>query len=146
MKLQRIDHVSVNVRDLAAARAFFVDLGLEVVREGAVAGAWADRVTGLDGVKAEWVMLRTPGGETNIEFISFSSPADDGTLPQPSFNAPGIRHIAFAVEDIDAVVARLKHSGAEAFSEIERFEDGDTLCFVRGPEGMIIELEEHPTR
>src|SRR5215210_4008369 len=142
MKIQRIDHVGVIVRDLAAARAFFVDLGLEVIGEGDVEGAWADRVTGLDGVKAAWVMLRTPGGAANIEFISFSSPADEGAIQQPSFNTLGIRHIAFAVEDIDAVVARLKKSGAEAFSEIQRFEDGSKLCFVRGPEGMIIELEE----
>ena len=142
MKIRRIDHVGVIVRDLAAARAFFVDLGLEVVGEGDVEGAWADRVTRLDAVKAAWVMLRTPDGAANIEFISFSSPADEGAIQQPSFNTLGIRHIAFAVEDIDAVVARLKKSGAEAFSEIQRFEDGSKLCFVRGPEGMIIELEE----
>ena len=142
MKIQRIDHVGVIVRDLAAARAFFVDLGLEVLGEGDVEGAWVDRVTGLDGGKAAWVMLRTPDGAANIEFISFSSPADEGTRQQPSFNTLGIRHIAFAVEDIDAIVARLKNSGAEAFSEIQRFEDGYKLCFVRGPEGMIIELEE----
>jgi catechol 2,3-dioxygenase-like lactoylglutathione lyase family enzyme len=142
MKIQRIDHVGIIVRDLAAARAFFVDLGLEVIGEGDVEGAWADRVTGLDSVKAAWVMLRTPDGAANIEFISFSSPADEGAIQQPSFNTLGIRHIAFAVEDIDAVVARLKKSGAEAFSEIQRFEDGYKLCFVRGPEGMIIELEE----
>jgi catechol 2,3-dioxygenase-like lactoylglutathione lyase family enzyme len=142
MKIQRIDHVGVIVRDLAAARAFFVDLGLEVIGEGEVEGAWADRVTGLEGVKAAWVILRTPDGAANIEFISFSSPADEGAIQQPSFNTLGIRHIAFAVEDIDAVVARLKNSGAEAFSEMERFEDGYKLCFVRGPEGMIIELEE----
>ncbi len=143
MKIQRIEHVAVNVRDLAAARALFVDLGLEVVGEGDVEGAWADRVTGLDGVKAAWVMLRTPDGAGNIEFISFSSPTEEGAIQQPSFHTLGIRHIAFAVEDIDAIVARLKKSGAEAFSEIQRFEDGYKLCFVRGPEGMIIELEEH---
>ena len=142
MKIQRIDHVAVIVRDLAAARALFVDLGLDVVGEGDVEGAWADRVTGLDGVKATWVMLRTPDGAGNIEFICFSSPADEGAIQQLSFNTQGIRHIAFAVEDIDAVVARLKKSGADAFSEIERFEDGLKVCFVRGPEGMIIELEE----
>lgn len=97
MKLQRIDHVSVNVRDLAAARAFFVDLGLEVVREGDVAGAWADRVTGLDGVKAEWVMLRTPAARptssssrsrrrlmTGLFRNRPSMPRASGTLPLPS--------------------------------------------------------------
>lgn len=142
MKIQRIDHVGVVVRDLAAARAFFVDLGLEVIGAGEVEGAWAGRVTGLDGVKAAWVLLRTPDGGAKIEFISFSRPADEEAIQQPSFNTLGIRQIAFAVEDIDAVVARMKKSGAEAFSEIERFEDGYRLCFLRGPEGMIIELEE----
>ena len=144
MKIRRIDHVGVIVRNLAAARAFFVDLGLEVLGEGDVEGAWVDRVTGLDGGKVAWVMLRSPDGEASIEFISFSSPADQEAIQEPSFDSLGIRHIAFAVEDIDAVVTKMKKRGAEAFSEIERFEDGYMLCFVRGPEGMIIELEEQP--
>jgi catechol 2,3-dioxygenase-like lactoylglutathione lyase family enzyme len=88
-------------------------------------------------------MLGTPDGGASIELISFDSPVDEGAIQRAPFNTLGMRHIAFAVEDIDAVVARLKTSGAEAFSEIERFDNGDKLCFVRGPEGMIIELEEH---
>jgi len=142
MKIQHIDHVGVIVRDLAAVRAFFVHLGLDVVEEGNVEGAWVDRATGLDGAKAAWVTLGTPDGGASIELISFDSPIDDGPIQRPSFNTLGTRHVAFAVEDIDAVVARLETIGAEAFSEVQRFDDGSSLCFVRGPEGMIIELEE----
>ncbi len=87
-------------------------------------------------------MLGPPDGGASIELISFDSPADDGPIQRHSFNTLGMRHVALAVEDIDAVVARLESSGAEAFSEIQRFDDGSRLCFVRGPEGMIIELEE----
>ena len=142
MKIQHIDHVGIIVRDLAAASAFFVDLGFDVVGEGDVEGAWVDRATGLEGAKATWVMLGPPDGGASIELISFDSPADDGPIQRHSFNTLGMRHVALAVEDIDAVVARLESSGAEAFSEIQRFDDGSRLCFVRGPEGTIIELEE----
>src|SRR5262245_59320774 len=99
MTIQRLDHVAVIVRDLAAAKAFFVDLGLEVLREGDLEGAWVDRVTALDGAKVAWVVLRVPAGEANVELISFYSPADDGPIPQPSANTLGIRHMAFAVKD-----------------------------------------------
>ncbi len=142
MKIQRIDHVGVIVRDLAAAKAFFIDFGLEVLGEGELAAAWIDRVVGLDGVKVAFVMLRTPDGQANIELITFYSPSDDRAIQQPSANTLGIRHIAFVVEDIEAVVARLKKNGAETFSEIQQFEDSYKLCYVRGPEGMIIELAE----
>jgi catechol 2,3-dioxygenase-like lactoylglutathione lyase family enzyme len=119
MKIQRIDHVGVIVRDLAAAKAFFIDFGLEVLGEGELAGAWIDRVVGLDGVKTAFVMLRTPDGQANIELITYYSPSDDRAIEQPSANTLGIRHIAFAVDDIEAVVARLKKNGAETFSEIQ---------------------------
>lgn len=142
MKVQRIDHVGVIVRDLAAAKAFFIDLGLEVLGEGELAGAWVDRVVRLDGVKVAFVMLRTRDGQANIELITFYSPSDDRAIQQPSANALGIRHIAFVVEDIEAVVARLKKNGAEPFSQIQQFEDSYKLCYVRGPEGMIVELAE----
>lgn len=142
MKIQRIDHVGVIVRDLVTAKAFFLDFGLEVLGEGELADAWIDRVVGLDGVKVAFVMLGTPDGQTNVELITFYSPSDDRAIQQPSANTLGIRHIAFVVENIDGVVARLKKNGAEPFSEIQQFEDSYKLCYVRGPEGMIIELAE----
>ncbi len=142
MRIHRIDHVGVIVDDLAAAKAFFLALGLEVQGEGDVAGAWVDRVIGLDGVKSTVVFLRVPGGEGGIELSKFSTPADERGI-QPSFaNTLGIRHIAFAVEDIEAVVAKLKKNGTEIFSEIQHYEDSYKLCYVRGPEGIIIELAE----
>jgi catechol 2,3-dioxygenase-like lactoylglutathione lyase family enzyme len=142
MKLQRIDHVGVVVCDLAAAKAFFLDLGLEVEGEGDVAGEWVARIIGLDGVKNTVVFLRVPGAEAGIELIQFSTPTDERGI-QPSFaNTLGIRHIAFAVEDVEAVVAKLKKNGTELVGEIQQFEDSYKLCYVRGPEGIIIELAQ----
>lgn len=145
MKIQRIEHVGVIVNDLAAAKAFFLDLGLEVQGEGEVAGEWVDRVIGLDGVKNTVIFLRVPGGEVGIELIKFSTPTDERGI-QPSFaNTLGIRHIAFAVEDIEAVVAKLKKNGTELVGEIQNYENSYKLCYVRGPEGIIIELAEQIT-
>lgn len=113
MKIQRIDHVGVIVKDLAAAKAFFLELGLEVLGEGAVAGAWLDRVVGLHDVHVASVMLGTPDGQAHIELITFSSPPNEQGIERPAANTLGIRHIAFAVEDIEAVVAKLKQQGTE---------------------------------
>lgn len=107
MKTRRIDHIGVIVRDLAAAQAFLIDLGLEVLREGELEGEWLDRIVGLDGVRDAFVMMGTPDGEANIELITFYSPADDSAIEPPAANKLGIRHIAFVVEDIEAIVARL---------------------------------------
>lgn len=142
MKIQRIDHVGVIVNDLAAAKAFFLNLGLEVQGEGEVEGEWVDRVIGLDNVKSAVVMLRVPGGQANIELIQFFTPSAEGGNPELPANTLGIRHIAFAVEDIKAVVARLKEKGTEPFGEIQDFERRYKLCYVRGPEGIILELAE----
>jgi catechol 2,3-dioxygenase-like lactoylglutathione lyase family enzyme len=142
VKIQRIDHVGVIVRDLAAAKAFFIDFGLEVLGEGELADTWIDRVVGLDGVKVAFVMLRTPDGQANIELITYYAPTDDRAIQQPAANTLGVRHIAFVVDDIEAVVGRLKQNGAETFGEIQQFEDSWKLCYVRGPEGMIIEPAE----
>lgn len=142
MKIQNIDHVGVVVNDLPAAKAFFLHLGLEVQGEGEVAGAWVDRVVGLDNMKVAFVFMRVPDGQAGIELIKFHTPADErGVRPAPA-NTLGIRHIAFAVENIEAVVAKLKERGAEPFSEVQSFEDTYKLCYVRGPEGIILELAE----
>jgi catechol 2,3-dioxygenase-like lactoylglutathione lyase family enzyme len=145
MKIRRIDHVGVIVNDLAAAKAFFRDLGLEVQGEGGVEGEWVDRVIGLDNVKNAVVFLRVPDGEAGIELIQFFSPPAEGGIQHLPSNTLGIRHIAFVVEDIEAVVARLKEKGTEPFSEIQQFEESYKLCYIRGPEGIIIELAEQIT-
>jgi catechol 2,3-dioxygenase-like lactoylglutathione lyase family enzyme len=130
------------VGDLAAAIEFFVDLGLELRGEGPVEGSWVDRVVGLEGVRAEIAMLQTPDGHSRVELAKFHAPpSPDGDREAPA-NAPGIRHLTFAVEDIDAVIARLRARGAELVGELERYKDSYRLCYIRGPEGIIIELAE----
>jgi catechol 2,3-dioxygenase-like lactoylglutathione lyase family enzyme len=134
--------VGIIVNDLPAAKAFFLDLGLEMMGEGVVEGEWAERIIGLQGVKAEVIMLRTPGGEANIELSQFHSPTDENGIQRSLANTLGIRHITFAVEDIEAIVAKLKKNGAELVGEIQTYENTYKLCYIRGPEGIILELAE----
>jgi catechol 2,3-dioxygenase-like lactoylglutathione lyase family enzyme len=140
--IQRMEHVGVVVDDLAAATAFFIELGLELQGEGTVEGGWADRVVGLEGIRAEIAMMETPDGHGRLELAKFHAPSRRGGDRHAAANTPGIRHIAFAVDDIDAVVAGLRARGAELVGEVERYEDRYRLCYVRGPEGIIVELAE----
>jgi catechol 2,3-dioxygenase-like lactoylglutathione lyase family enzyme len=142
MAIQRMEHVGIVVDDLAAATEFFVELGLELLGEGSVEGRWVDRVVGLDGVRVEYAMVQTPDGNGRLELVKFHSPSTQGGNRDAPANTPGIRHVAFAVEDIDAVVAGLRARGAELVGELERYEDSYRLCYVRGPEGIIVELAE----
>jgi catechol 2,3-dioxygenase-like lactoylglutathione lyase family enzyme len=137
-----MEHVGIVVDDLAAATEFFAELGLEMQGEGAVEGRWVDRIVGLDGVRTEFAMMQTPDGNGRLELVRFHSPPNQGDSRHAPANTRGIRHIAFAVEDIDAVVARLRARGAELVGELERYVDLYRLCYVRGPEGIIIELAE----
>jgi catechol 2,3-dioxygenase-like lactoylglutathione lyase family enzyme len=137
-----MDHVGIVVDDLAAATGFFVELGLELQSEGSVEGDWVDRIVGLEGVRSELAMMQTPDGHARLELVKFHSPSGpDGDRHAPA-NAPGIRHLTFAVDDIDAVLARLRAHGAELVGEVERYEDIYRLCYLRGPAGIIIELAE----
>ncbi len=142
MTIQRMEHVGIVVDDLAAATEFFLQLGLEPQGDGSVEGDWVDRIVGLDGVQAELVMLQTPDGHGRLELVKFHSPPPEGGDRRAPANAPGIRHIAFAVEDIDAMVAGLRARGGELVGELERYKDIYRLCYVRGPEGIIVELAE----
>jgi catechol 2,3-dioxygenase-like lactoylglutathione lyase family enzyme len=142
MTIQRMDHIGIVVDDLAAATEFFVELGLVLQGEAAVEGGWVDRVVGLEGVRAEIAMLETPDGNGRVELAKFHSPSKEGEHRHAPANAPGIRHIAFEVEDIDAVVAGLRARDAELVGELERYQDRYRLCYVRGPEGIIVELAE----
>ncbi len=137
-----MDHVGIVVDDLAAATAFFVELGLKPQGEGQVEGDWVDGVVGLEGVQVEFAMMETPDGNGRLELVKFHAPSGQGGNRHAPANTPGIRHIAFAVEDIDAVVAGLRAHGAELVGELERYEDSYRLCYVRGPEGIIVELAE----
>lgn len=142
MKILRIDHVGLVVNDLAAAKAFFLDFGLEVLGEAEMEGEWLDRLVGLKDVKTEFVMLRAPDGQATLEVIKFHSPVDEKGIQPSLSNTLGFRHIAFAVEDIEAVVAKLKKKGMEVFSEIYTYGDSYKLCYCRGPEGIILDLAE----
>jgi catechol 2,3-dioxygenase-like lactoylglutathione lyase family enzyme len=142
MAIRRMDHVGIVVEDLAAATAFFVELGLELHGEGQVGGGWVDRVIGLEGVRAEIAMMETPDGHGRLELSKFHAPPGPGGNRHAPANAPGIRHVSFAVDDIDAVLAGLRARGAELVGEVERYEDSYRLCYVRGPEGIIVELAE----
>lgn len=137
-----MDHVGIVVEDLAAATAFFIELGLTLQGEGPVEGDWVDRVVGLEGVRAEIAMLETPDGHGRIELAKFHAPASPGGERELPANTPGIRHITFAVDDLDAVVAGLQAHGGELVGEVERYQDICRLCYVRGPEGIIVELAE----
>ena len=121
MAIQRMHHVGIVVDDLAAAMEFFVELGLELQGDGTVEGRWVDRIVGLDGVRAEIAMLQTPDGHGRLELAKFHTPSTEGGNRHAPANAPGIRHVTFAVEDIDAVVAGLRARGTELVGELERY-------------------------
>jgi catechol 2,3-dioxygenase-like lactoylglutathione lyase family enzyme len=142
MTIERLDHVGIVVNDLAAATAFFAELGLELQGEGQVEGAWVDRVVGLEDVRSEIVMMQTPDGHGRIELAKFHAPPGPNGDGREPANALGIRHLTFAVDDLDATLARLRSQGAELVGEVERYEDIYRLCYVRGPEGIIVELAE----
>jgi catechol 2,3-dioxygenase-like lactoylglutathione lyase family enzyme len=142
MTIQRMDHVGVVVEDLAAAVAFFAELGLELEGEATLEGRWVDRVVGLDGVRSDIAMMRTPDGHARLELTKFHTPPARGGDPGAPPNALGIRHVTFAVEGIDDVLHRLRAHGAELVGELEQYESIYRLCYVRGPDGIIVELAE----
>jgi catechol 2,3-dioxygenase-like lactoylglutathione lyase family enzyme len=135
-------HVGIVVDDLAAATAFFVELGLKLEGEWSLEGGWVDRVVGLDGVQTENAMLETPDGHGQLELTRFHAPPSRGGDRQAPPNTPGIRHLSFEVDDIDAAIARLRARDAELVGEVERYRDRYRLCYLRGPEGIIVELAE----
>jgi catechol 2,3-dioxygenase-like lactoylglutathione lyase family enzyme len=145
MTLQRMDHVSIVVDDLAAAIAFFVELGLELEGEMTVEGSVVDRINGLDGVRSDIAMMRTPDGHSRLELCKYQTPPGPDGDPRAPANTPGIRHLCFAVDGIDDVLARLRSRGAELVGELAQYENSYRLCYVRGPEGIIVELAEQIT-
>jgi catechol 2,3-dioxygenase-like lactoylglutathione lyase family enzyme len=142
MAIQRMDHVGIVVDDLPAAKAFFVELGLELKGEASVEGGWVDRVVGLEGVQVEIAMMETPDGHGRIELATFAAPPSRAGDSHAPANTLGIRHVTFAVDDIDALVTRMRAHGAELVGGVERYEDSYRLCYLRGPEGIIVELAE----
>jgi catechol 2,3-dioxygenase-like lactoylglutathione lyase family enzyme len=138
-----MDNVSVVVEDLKAAVAFFTELGMEVEGETTVEGEWAGKVIGLSDIKSDIVMLRTPDGHSRLELSTFHRPAAMKREPANApVNALGIGRIMFAVTDIDDVIARLEKLGATLVGEVVNYENVYKLCYLRGPEGILIALAE----
>ncbi|MFI8103781.1 VOC family protein [Streptomyces sp. NPDC086023] len=143
MAIQRMDNVGIVVDDMDAAIAFFVELGMELEGRTEVAGSFADECTGLDGVRCDIAMVRTPDGHGRLELAKYHSPAaiSGGPRDRPH-NILGTHRVMFAVDDLEDTVARLRPYGAELVGGIARFEDAYLLCYVRGPEGIIVGLAE----
>ena len=142
MAIQRMDHVGVVVDDLEAAKAFFVELGMELEGESSVQGHWVDSVVGLDDVRVDVAFVRTPDGHGKLELTKFHNPVATTAEPNAPANTLGLRRIMFAVEDIEDVVADLRARGFDLVGELAQYEDTYRLCYVRGPEGIIVALAE----
>jgi catechol 2,3-dioxygenase-like lactoylglutathione lyase family enzyme len=141
--IKRMDNVLIVVEDLEAAKAFFIELGMELEGETTVEGPWVDQTVGLEDVRADIAMMRTPDGHGRVELSRFQRPPAVRVEPQSApANALGIRRIMFTVDDIDDVITRLRGHGAELVGEIAQYQDIYRLCFLRGPEGIIVGLSE----
>ena len=142
MTVKRMDNVGIVVENLDAAVAFFTELGLVLEGRALVEGDWADRVTGLQGMQVEIAMMRTPDSDARMELSRFLAPAavaDHRTAP---VNALGYLRVMFAVDDIDDTLRRLDKHGATLVGEVARYEDMYRLCYIRGPEGILIGLAQ----
>jgi catechol 2,3-dioxygenase-like lactoylglutathione lyase family enzyme len=135
-------HVGLVVEDLDGMVRFLSLLGFDCGEPGAFSGEWIDRIIGLENATVEVVMARTPDGGDVFEVVRFRSPAADAREPAPAANRPGLRHVAFTVDDVRGVVDRVRGGGWDTVGEIVDYENTFLLCYVRGPEGLIVELAE----
>jgi catechol 2,3-dioxygenase-like lactoylglutathione lyase family enzyme len=142
MKIKHIDHIGINVEDLEAAKSFFTDLGFKVVGEATMQGELVERVIGLKNVKDDVVMLQAPDEQLNLELVKFHHPVDEAGVQPYLANALGLRHLCFEVQDVDGILAALQQKGHKLVGEVQIYEDIWKLCYVRGPESIIIELAE----
>ncbi|EYD76535.1 Glyoxalase family protein [Rubellimicrobium mesophilum DSM 19309] len=142
MALKRMDNVGIVVEDLGAAVDFFRELGLELEGRATIEGEWAGRVTGLGEQRVEIAMMRTPDGHGRLELSRFLAPpvvADHRAAP---VNALGYLRVMFAVDDLDATLERLRPRGAQLVGEVVQYQDTYRLCYIRGPEGLLIGLAQ----
>ena len=142
MTVKRMDNVGIVVESLDAAISFFAELGLELEGRATIEGEWAGRVTGLRDQRVEIAMMRTPDGHSRLELSRFLTPpvvADHRNAP---VNALGYLRVMFTVEDIDDTLTRLRKRGAQLVGELVQYEDAYRLCYIRGPEGLLIGLAE----
>jgi catechol 2,3-dioxygenase-like lactoylglutathione lyase family enzyme len=143
MALKRMDNVAIVLDNLEAAIAFFTELGMELEGRQSIEGEWAARVVGLEGMRSEIAMMRMPDGHGRIELTKYHSPAAIASQPGPiPPNTLGMHRVMFAVEDIDGTIQRLRTHGAELIGDVMQYEDTYRLCYLRGPEGIIVALAE----
>jgi catechol 2,3-dioxygenase-like lactoylglutathione lyase family enzyme len=141
--LIKLDHVSIVVNDLEAAKAFFVELGMELEGEAPIEGPWVDRINGLDGIRVNIAMMRTPDGLGKLELTKFHSPTAISLEPANALgNTLGLRSIMFEIDDLDATIAGLQAHGATLVGAVEQYENFYRLCYLRGPEGIIVALAQ----
>ena len=142
MTVRRMDNVGIVVDDLPATITFFRELGLELEGEAVVEGEWAGRVTGLGDQRVEIAMMRTPDGHSRLELSRFLAPPVVADHRTAAVNALGYLRVMFTVADIDDTLARLRERGAELVGEVVNYQDTYRLCYIRGPEGILIGLAE----
>jgi catechol 2,3-dioxygenase-like lactoylglutathione lyase family enzyme len=142
MGLKRMDNVGIVVDDLAATINFFRELGLELEGQATIEGEWAGRVTGLPGQRVEIAMMRTPDGHSRLELSRFLTPPPVADHRNAPVNALGYLRVMFAVDDIDETLERLRKRGAQLVGEVVRYQDSYRLCYIRGPEGLLIGLAQ----
>lgn len=142
MKVRHVNHIGINVTDLAAAEAFFTELGFTIDGKSTMQGELLDKVVGLEGAQTEFVMLQAPDGQLHLEIIKYHQPVDPKGIQAPAANTLGLRHLAFEVDDVEEIVAALKQKGYELVGEVQTYENIWKLCYIRGPENIIVELAE----
>ena len=142
MTLQRMDNVGIVVESLDTAISFFTDLGLKLEGRATIEGDWAERVTGLHPMRVEIAMMRTPDGHSRLEISRFLTPPAVADHRNAPVNALGYLRVMFTVDDIDETLARLLKRGAQLVGEVVQYEDSYCLCYIRGPEGLLIGLAE----
>lgn len=142
MKIKHVDHIGINVNNLKAAVEFFTDLGFTVMGEAQMQGELLDQVTGLKDAKTELVMLQAPDSQVCLEIVKYHRPVDPEGIRPKSPNALGIEHLAFEVERLDGIVKTLQAKGHNLVGSIQNYQNVWKLCYIRGPEGIILELAE----
>ncbi|GAA1823574.1 VOC family protein [Agromyces salentinus] len=143
MSIQRMDNVAIVVDDLDAAVAFYTALGMEVEGRASIEGGFADQTVGLDGVRSEIAMMRTPDGHGRLELTKYVAPEASAPVPAvPPPNTLGLHRVMFAVDDLDDTLTRLRPLGGEILREVANYEDVYRLCYLRGPGGIILALAE----
>ena len=142
MTVVRMDNVGIVVADLDAAVAFFTELGMQLEGRMPIEGEWADRTVGIDGLRTEIAMMRTPDGHNRLELCVYHRPNPLGDGAGQPHNTIGMHRVMFTVDDIDDTIARLRPHGAQVMGEVAQYEDAYRLCYLRGPDGIIVALAE----